>query len=227
MRIFHNWRWSWKKPAVQHIQKYTPENIQYYAEWVTFIPYIPLTSLKFVDEAHYVSRNLHRNLVLAPIGVQPYLRDGTDLADSFSLTLLTDLSEEADSPFYIDIRSYSNTEEDYLAFITAAIAAGRLQKGDYLIADNASIHFGAATRTQLQELLAENGVTYLFLPTYSPELNPCELVFAYCKHYIRTHRRPTDQVHNLLLTALVALPRNHVVAYYERCVYIQDRVVAQ
>jgi transposase len=156
-----------------------------------------------------------------------YNCDGTDLANSFLLMLLTDLSKEADSPFYIDIRSYSNTEEDYLAFITAAIAASCLQKGDYLIADNASIHFGAATRTQLQELLAENDVTYLFLPTYSPELNPCELVFAYCKHYIRTHCCPTDQVHNLLLTALVALQRNHVVAYYEHCVYIQDRVVAQ
>jgi len=38
LRIFHNWRWSWKKPAVQH------------------------------------------------------LRDSTNLDDSFSLTLLTDIS---------------------------------------------------------------------------------------------------------------------------------------
>ncbi len=27
-----------------------------------------------------------------------------------------------------------------------------------------------------------------FLPTYSPELNPCEFVFAQCKQYLRYHR---------------------------------------
>jgi len=48
--------------------------------------------LKFVDEAHFVSRKLHRSHMLAPTGVQPYLRDSTNLDDSFSLTLLTDIS---------------------------------------------------------------------------------------------------------------------------------------
>jgi len=141
LRIFHNWRWSWKKPAVQHLHKYSSENIRYYADWVTLIPHLPMRRLKFVDEAHFVSRKLHRSHMLAPTGVQPYLRDSTNLDDSFSLTLLTDISgcddddddegahvsnETPRNPFYIDIRSSSNTEEDYLAFITAAVDAGHL-----------------------------------------------------------------------------------------------------
>jgi hypothetical protein len=56
-RIFHQWRWSFKKPTYRQLQKYTVRNQEYYfgfliwlaskrAEWQHF---------KFMDEVHFVS----------------------------------------------------------------------------------------------------------------------------------------------------------------------------
>lgn len=221
-RIFSNWRWSWKKPAVHQVLKYTPANILYYREWVSLIPQLPLAKLKFCDESHFVARQLHRTQVIGPVGEQRVLRDGGNLSDSFSLTLLTDLATP-DNPFYIDIRSDSNSEEDFFNFVVAAVAAGRLANGDFFIVDNASIHFGRATRPRLRLLFARHGISYLFLPTYSPELNPCELVFAFVKNYIRAHRTPEFQLPQLLLQALTRLAYRQLVNMYVHCVNILER----
>lgn len=223
LRIFKNWRWSWKKPAVQHVQKYTRENIAYYARWVILIPHIPFAQLKFCDESHFVSRQLHRDSSVSPVGVRPYLHDAADLAESFSLTLLLDLSNET-NPFFVDLRAGSNTEFDFLAFVRAAVAAGRLQDGDFLIVGNATVHFGEGSRDELLQLLMDNGIQYLFLPNYSPELNPCELVFSFIKKHIRSTRSAELQVPLLVTQALSLLPYNHVLNFYEHCVNIQARV---
>jgi transposase len=67
----------------------------------------------------------------------------------------------------------------------AAVAGGWLQDGDLLIVDNATVHFGEGSRDELLRLLMDNSIQYLFIPTYSPELNPCELVFSFIKKHIR------------------------------------------
>jgi transposase len=53
-----------------------------------------------------------------------------------------------------------------------------LVAGDLLVADNAAIHKSREIIPTLRVALATAGVRMVFLPTYSPELNPCELVFA-------------------------------------------------
>lgn len=51
-------------------------------------------------------------------------------------------------------------------------------RGDTLVVDNARIHKARDIVPTLRAALAAAGVRMLFLPTYSPELNPCELIFA-------------------------------------------------
>jgi transposase len=63
---------------------------------------------------------------------------------------------------------------------------GALRRGDYLVMDNASVHTGSTLGWQLQDLFEQYGVIQVALPTYSPELNPCELVFANMKRFIRS-----------------------------------------
>jgi hypothetical protein len=104
LQLFKNWRWSWKKPAMQRVQKYTGENITYYTHWVILVPHIPLTQLKFCDESHFVSRQLHHDSSIGPVGVRPYLHDAADLSESCLLTLLLDLSNEA-NPFFINLHA--------------------------------------------------------------------------------------------------------------------------
>jgi transposase len=225
LQIFKNWHWSWKKPAMQHVQTYTRENITYCTHWVVLIPHIPFTQLKFYDESHFVSRQLHHDLTISPIGVRPYLHDAANLAESFLLTLLLDLSNKA-IPFFIYLHTGSNTEFNFLTFIRAAVAAGWLQDRDFLIVDNATVHFSEGSRDELLRLLMDNSIQYLFLPTYSPELNLCELVFSFIKKHIRSTRSAELQVPLLVTQALSLLPYNRVVKFYEHCVNIQARVPA-
>jgi transposase len=222
-RIFSSWGWTWKKPAIQQLLKYTPHNIRYYAEWVTLIAHIPFSRLKFCDEAHFVPRTLQRQRAVGPRGVRRYLTDRGRLGDSFSLTMLLDPANTA-NPFFFEIRAESNSEEDFLQFVTAAVRAGRLQHGDFFVVDNASIHFGQATRARLELLFARHGITYLFLPTYSPELNPCELVFAFIKTFIRNERQEEGQVVHLIVQSLIELPFESILNFYRRCVLIHERV---
>ena len=52
-----------------------------------------------------------------------------------------------------------------------------------LIMDNCSVHHIPAVTT----LLRQAGIVVLFLPPYSPDLNPIEEVFSYVKTYLRRH----------------------------------------
>lgn len=51
-----------------------------------------------------------------------------------------------------------------------------------LVLDNASIHRAHVVQARLPEWAAK-GLTLLFLPPYSPELNRIELLWHRCKHY--------------------------------------------
>ena len=51
--------------------------------------------------------------------------------------------------------------------------------------DNAAIYFARDIRETLVGMASVCRVHIMFLPTYSPELNPCELVFQWVKARLR------------------------------------------
>ncbi len=69
-------------------------------------------------------------------------------------------------------------------FVTKLIEMHKLVEGDYFCVDGASVHYGSDSFPLLCELLDTAGVHLIFLPKYSPELNPCEEVFAIVKHHL-------------------------------------------
>ena len=52
-----------------------------------------------------------------------------------------------------------------------------------IIMDNCSVHHIAEVR----DLLHQVGVLVLFLPPYSPDLNPAEEAFSFVKAYLKKH----------------------------------------
>ena len=87
---------------------------------------------------------------------------------------------------YYKVNSGPSTAYDFIQFIHESCEARNergervLGPGSVLIADNCPIHCGFAERV-LTPYLAERGVTFLKLPTFSPDLNPIELFFSFCK----------------------------------------------
>ncbi len=66
------------------------------------------------------------------------------------------------------------------AYIETQLAP-TLSPGDVVIADNLSVHDSAAAR----DALRQRGAWMLFLPQYSPDLNPIEMAFAKLKAHLR------------------------------------------
>ena len=66
-----------------------------------------------------------------------------------------------------------------------------LRPGDIVVMDNLGSHKGKRVR----QLIRAVGAKLLFLPKYSPDLNPIEQVFAKIKHLLRkAAARTTDAV---------------------------------
>ena len=59
--------------------------------------------------------------------------------------------------------------------------APTLTPGDIVILDNLSSH----KSEKAQAILKERGAWFLFLPPYSPDLNPIEMAFAKLKAHLR------------------------------------------
>ena len=68
----------------------------------------------------------------------------------------------------------SNDQLGFLKFVFQAIEANYLKRGDFLICDNCNvrIHGGIETFSVLDGLLKFVGIQLVYLPAYSPELNP-------------------------------------------------------
>ena len=82
-----------------------------------------------------------------------------------------------------------------------------LTPGDVVVMDNLSSHKGKAIRAAIRNV----GARLLFLPAYSPDLNPIEQVFAKLKHLLRkaaerTRETTWRRIGTLLDARGVAIP---------------------
>jgi transposase len=92
-----------------------------------------------------------------------------------------------------------------------------LEEGDTLVIDNASVHIAADTAERLNGLLNAAGIRILTLPTYSPELNPVELVFAQVKRWIWTHRGRDEELWHAIARGFSHVTLRNIIHYYAHC----------
>jgi len=71
-RLLQEMGWSWKIPTKFQIQKYTVENMEIYVDYITTVPLIDWNRLKFLDEGHFVSRQLDNGKLLWLSGSRNY-----------------------------------------------------------------------------------------------------------------------------------------------------------
>jgi transposase len=83
--------------------------------------------------------------------------------------------------------------------------------GETLIMDNHPVH----RAKEVQEFLNKNKVKFLFIPTYSPELNPIEEAFSKIKQYIKKKKaRTVNILLNVIEDALKTITQNDVIGYF-------------
>jgi transposase len=85
--------------------------------------------------------------------------------------------DRVDAPWVID----GPINGELFTLYVEKILAPTLAKGDVVILDNLGSHKGQAAR----RIVRQAGAHMLFLPPYSPDLNPIEQLFAKLKHLMR------------------------------------------
>jgi len=142
-----------------------------------------------------------------------YTADG----ETFTVFLMTSLTD--DGPIAFHMREGTNDQWDFTEFIISLVDSGKVVSGDYLIMDNCSIHAAEETGAIIFSLLDVAGVHLIFLPSYSPELNPCELVFAQVKNHLCNNRGVAAWDREILFAfSLVSL--TDVYLMYMQCIWM-------
>lgn len=95
-----------------------------------------------------------------------------------TLTFIAALRHDRiDAPWVID----GPINGDIFTVYIQQVLVPTLAKGDVVILDNLGSHKGKAA----QQAIRKAGAHLIFLPAYSPDLNPIEQVFAKLKHLMR------------------------------------------
>ena len=91
-----------------------------------------------------------------------------------------------------------------------------LEPGDIVVLDNLGSHKGKAVRRAIRGA----GAKLLFLPKYSPDLNPIEQVFAKLKHWLRrAQARSIDHIHEAIAHILERFKPDECAAYLKNAGY--------
>jgi transposase len=91
-----------------------------------------------------------------------------------------------------------------------------LRPGDIVVMDN----LGAHKNEQTLALLAAAGATVRFLPAYSPDLNPIEMMWSKVKTLLRTaEARTAEELQRAIASALSQVRAQDVVGWFAACGY--------
>jgi transposase len=92
----------------------------------------------------------------------------------------------------------------------------QLQSGDVVIMDNLSSH----KRVRTRELIEAAGASVLFLPPYSPDLNPIEMIFAKVKQLLRSLAcRTVDALWQAMQSVLDQITASDAANCFRHCGY--------
>ena len=111
--------------------------------------------------------------------------------------------------------------ERFLIYVERVLAP-TLLKGDLVVMDNLGSHKAKAVRHALRRA----GAKLLFLPKYSPDLNPIEQLFAKLKHHLRRDQpRSRDAVCHALAKALDTVTAAECSNYFTNAGYAQPNPI--
>jgi transposase len=115
------------------------------------------------------------------------------------------------------VRLGAMTRADFESFLEHDLLP-QLTPGSVLVLDNASIHKGG----DIEPLVKRAGCRLLYLPPYSPDLNPIELAWAWIKRRVRRNGPREDAARcSAIRQAIDAIPEAFAAACFRHCQYLQ------
>jgi len=108
------------------------------------------------------------------------------------------------------------TDGDVFRAFVEQVLCPRLQPGQVVVMDNLSAHKAAAVRQVIEAV----GARLLYLPPYSPDLNPIEKCWAKIKQVLRSLKARTSEAREAAMTAALAtISAENARAWFQYCGY--------
>jgi transposase len=105
--------------------------------------------------------------------------------------------------------------ESFRAYVEAVLVP-TLRPGDIVVMDNLSPHKSDPTLT----LILQAGAQVLFLPAYSPDLNPIEMMWSKVKNFLRgAEARSGEQLITDIGKALTQITPQDALNWFAHCGY--------
>lgn len=99
-------------------------------------------------------------------------------------------------------------------YFIETILLPKLQPSNVIILDNASAH----DPDELREILTPKGVQVLFLPSYSPELNPIEMIWAQMKNFLKKNTAKTQEsLYQMISQAILNITPSNAYHCFQHC----------
>jgi transposase len=96
------------------------------------------------------------------------------------------------------------------------VLAPTLRSGDVVVMDNLSSH----KRPQVRRLIEAAGATVLYLPPYSPDFNPIEMIWSKVKRLLRSFAaRTIDALHDAFGRAFADVTPTDILGCFRHCGY--------
>ena len=108
------------------------------------------------------------------------------------------------------------TDGDVFRAFVEQVLCPRLQPGQVVVMDNLSAHKAAAVRQVIEAV----GARLLYLPPYSPDLDPIEKCWAKIKQVLRSLKARTSEAREAAMTAALAtISAENARAWFQYCGY--------
>ena len=109
------------------------------------------------------------------------------------------------------------TDSDVFRAYVQEVLCPTLNEGDIVIADNLAAHKAAG----VQEAIAAKGAQLLYVPPYSPDLNPIEPCWSKIKTFLRAAKaRTRPALEEAVTWALATITEADARAWFAHCGYV-------
>ena len=187
-----------------------PDVVKQRVEWRTVQPTVDPNRYVFIDET-WAKTNMTRRYGRSQLGVR--LLEKTPCGRWETTTFLGALRATG---FVAPLTVEGAINGDLFRAWVEQHLVPALKPGDIVVMDNLSSHKVAGIRKAIEAVGAE----VLYLPPYSPDLNPIELAFSKLKKMLRDGaERTTDKLTKLCGKILEFFPEKECRGYFKHCGY--------
>ena len=141
--------------------------------------------------------------------------DKTPLNTPSNTTLLSSIRLNGDCAY--TVYQGGTTAEQFTEYLKTKLLP-TLSEADIIVMDNMRSHH---TRI-VTELLDNAGISYMYLPPYSPDLNPIEKMWSKLKAFLRKEKiRIASELPSAISKGFLTIRPKDCVGWFHSCNYVQ------